>query len=723
MITTGSATRHAWLDKFIDTPTQAFSELLAGYAMVPPYYRADAPDIARNVFWGLPASSQARVALAPAILDWLDQRRRSTPPEGKSHLQRWVREICDTLEIVSLLEVTDAAAALRSRYILWNEWTSRFVLSTTRDVRAAYWRMLALTQPLLASPDEAHASATLAPLWLDICRQADATLPRHYLGIGLLGLRRLPSSLVGTEMPWISGLAHWAMARNPKAAEFIGEWMALKPLYPRTDARWRGLIGQLLNAEPFRDAGIKAPAWWEGDPAFRPMLRVGYQMRGAALQTPSPEECQVELDRLEGVWDQTEPRIDALLQRYRAFVSATGESHFFVRALHKLGVALIRVDADAQGDRARKAQSMAREGLGWAPNDRHLWSLWRDSLAAEGALEAAEYVGWAAIRRDPGDVGSRSQLATMLAGPIGRPLEAEMLLRDTIAAFPQDPVARNQLAELLIAGGRIADAEAEVDAAFEAQAVAEATYALRARLRSSCGKALEARAVVKAGLAAFPSNQVLRNYARILRAGRSLRLLSAAHAQPTIATRSTDARLLADLLPIDIQWLGRLRRLRLRVESADSVNREAALEEVQQILEEDPSFAYTRLLATRYRLVPQMTDTMPSVAVAVEQALATADRQKLDELAKSHPRLDALILVACAVLGDTQAAYKLSILLATNVPGDEPGAVTFLRERLKPVFDRSTTHTPTEIIVEHTGTVMRFLRDSMDAMLDDHLAA
>jgi hypothetical protein len=37
----------------------------------------------------------------------------------------------------------------------------------------------------------------------------------------------------------LAGLAHWAMARNPADAEFTAEWRALKPLYPRTAARWR----------------------------------------------------------------------------------------------------------------------------------------------------------------------------------------------------------------------------------------------------------------------------------------------------------------------------------------------------------------------------------------------------------------------------------------------------------------------------------------------------
>jgi thioredoxin-like negative regulator of GroEL len=63
-------------------------------------------------------------------------------------------------------------------------------------------------------------------------------------------------------------------------------------------------------------------------------------------------------------------------------------------------------------------------------------------------------VGWESIRRDPDDADARNQLATLLAETPGRASEAEALLRETIVAFPQDVVARNQLAEVLIAADK-----------------------------------------------------------------------------------------------------------------------------------------------------------------------------------------------------------------------------------------------------------------------------
>ena len=236
---------------------------------IPPYHRADAPDAARMLFGPLPTDDPIRAKLGPAILAWLDLRRRATPPTEHPRLQRWVREVCDAFEIVSALDVAEAAVALRRGFIVWNEWAARFVLTPARDIRAAYWRMLALAQPLLRRVAPDIDPVGLMPLWLTVCRQAGGSLPKHYRAIGLLGQRRMPETAPIGDAPWVAGLAHWALARRPSDAEFLAQWRALKPLYPRTAARWRKLVGDLLSTPELRRAGIEPPAWWSGDPTSR----------------------------------------------------------------------------------------------------------------------------------------------------------------------------------------------------------------------------------------------------------------------------------------------------------------------------------------------------------------------------------------------------------------------------------------------------------------------
>ena len=215
-----SGTRHPWLKEFETTPVRAFGDFLAGYARIHPYERADAPDAARMIFGPLEPEDGARVVLGSAIISWLEACRKEPVSAVYNHRQRRVREVCEAFEIVALLDVADAAIDLRRRFITWNEWCARLVLSPSRDARAEYWRTLALTQPLVAQSATEIDRQGLAPLWRQVCRESDGRLPQYYLDIGLLGLRRLPESPDGSELPWISGIAQWALAQNPSDSEF-----------------------------------------------------------------------------------------------------------------------------------------------------------------------------------------------------------------------------------------------------------------------------------------------------------------------------------------------------------------------------------------------------------------------------------------------------------------------------------------------------------------------
>jgi tetratricopeptide (TPR) repeat protein len=651
--------RHPWLDIFAAGPVAAYGNLLAGYAKIHPYERADPPDAARMLFGPLPPDDPVRLLLGPAILGWLDARRRATPPTQRPFLQHWIAEICETFKIVSALEVADAATALRRQFAVWNEWTARFSLAPSRDAHAEYWRMLALTQPLVARANASNNPNDLAPLWRDICRSAGDVLPSRYLHIGLLGFRRIPEPLNGSDSPWVAGLAHWAQARNPTSAEFLGEWRALKPLYPRTPGRWRQVVGRLLGTAAFRDDRDALLEKWRGDADIAPMVRDGFHLSGERIYGPGREGWEPVIRRLAESWSAVEPLIDGLMRAEHRFLDATGDAQFFIRSMHRLGRALIQTPADQPHARARKAQALAREGLDWAPYDRHLWSLWREALAAEGAMEAAERVGWEFVRRDPDNPEARNQLATLLAEAVRPPAEAEALLRGTIDAFPDDVVARTQLAELAIATGNVNEAEAIVDAAFAAGVVDGATYALRARLQAHRGQTAAALATLREGMRLDPTNTVLRDYERTLLAGRTLPLKSNAMA-PRPTARATTPLATDDPSLESASRFGNLRRLRA---ATDTDARESALAAIKAIFDEDPTFAYAELLAARHKLWHADAQTMPVFAVAFEQALVDEDRAWLDELAQKYDRMEALILVARALLGDEPAVWLVQAML------------------------------------------------------------
>jgi hypothetical protein len=140
----------------------------------------------------------------------------------------------------------------------------------------------------------------------------------------LLGLRRLPPMEQQTsECPWLAGLAHWALSRNPSDKEFMAEWRPLKRLYPRTPKAWRSEIAQLLGTGPFRDAEIEPPGWWRGDQDLKARGR-----DDAALPrphfSPMPDECRELIARIDGPFGVVEGAIDDLMRRHVRFARATG---------------------------------------------------------------------------------------------------------------------------------------------------------------------------------------------------------------------------------------------------------------------------------------------------------------------------------------------------------------------------------------------------------------
>lgn len=259
--------RHPWIAVFEADPATAYDRFIRGYAEVTPYERAEAPDAARMLFGPLTADDPARAQLGAAITAWLDAQRREAIPTDRRRRGRLIREISESFEIIRTLEPGKAAQWVHDNRIRLLDWTSRLVQSPARDARAAFLLTLAVTQPVVDCED-------LTRLWMDICREAGGVIPREYLNVGLMGLRRLPKMAhQNSEVPWLAGLAQWAMAQKPSEQEFAAEWLALKRVYPRQPGQWRTEIAALLRTKQYSDAEIEPPAWWACDPQMAKRFR------------------------------------------------------------------------------------------------------------------------------------------------------------------------------------------------------------------------------------------------------------------------------------------------------------------------------------------------------------------------------------------------------------------------------------------------------------------
>ena len=676
---TGAQHRHPWLAEFESSPVAALEDLIRGHAAISPYERAEAPDAVRQLFGGLEDTDPARRALDEAIIYWIDERRRKPIPSNKRARGRIIREVSEVFEIVTALELRNAARWFFDHRLRLTDWTARLVETPARDTRAAFLRTLALTQCIVTN-DEA---SSLAPVWLDICRHAGDGLPNYYLDIGLLGLRRLPPMEQQTsECPWLAGLAHWALSRNPSGKEFMAEWRPLKRLYPRTPRAWRTEVAQLLGTRPFQDAEIELPGWWRGDQDLAPLDRTDADLPKPHI-SPMPDECGAIIARLDGQFRGVESAIDMLMQNHVRFARATGVSQHLAAATHMLGKALVNHGGSKH---CAKAEKLARQGLKWQPFDRFLWGLWGDALEGTGAINASEVVRWEFVRRLPFNIDGQ-----------------------------------NQLAEFLIALDRLVEADSLVEQSF-AEGLGDAvTHSLRIRLAFYLRGIDAAREAASVGLSLFSDDKLLNDLSELLSAEseNQIWLVSLRYQARPIASDDAADAAVADHV-IEFRQLARGRALSSLLALKDN---DAALNEVRNLLQEEPEFAYTQLLAARIAAWEIKSQVLPTFAGAFEDALNKEDRSILEQLTEQAPRLAALTLLARAIFGDVDAQTRITEWLDSSDRNEIPTLIA-LKSRVRSAlgYQPDRILAPTALVAKKE-VILSDLRRANEALLTDTLLA
>ena len=657
--------RHPWLDTFVADPASGLDNLLSGHARIEPYESADAPDAARLLFGGLPEGDEALAALDRAVREWLDSQRASGVPDfDQLPLERWLRKVSEAFEIVALLKLRHSALDLRQRLVVWNSWCDRLAISAQRDGRYALLRTLALTQRIVTDADSAANPFALEPFWLHVCEQASSTFPKHFLGIGLLGLRMLPERKgAPSERPWMAGLVCWAIGQKPTAKEFSQQWWALKGLYPRMPSYWRSALTETLQQSSAKQIPDEIKDWWLQDVEAKD-LPIAQEAESQSVGVPilSPLSAVRSLQqRAHKPLPSIRGEIETLVGELRHYAEVTGESYYLVTTACNIGMAIIEGTDDPVG-RGRFAVDLARQALAWQPANVYAWALWRDALAKQGAFEAAELVGWESIRRFPEDVQWRTQLALLLAGLPGRETEAEQLLRETIERFPGGVVTRNQLAELLIALDRIDESTGVVDEVFSCHLEDKASFDLRARLLYHSGEHKAATVVLQSGLKRFQHDSILRIHLSMLEKGKGLLLRAAAFRH--YDTKIPDSSAVDTEVAVDttVRQRGRLRRLfcEYRWRQDDSEWRGMALNEVRHALSEDPNLSYAKYLSRELEGGGDEGSASEAFAIAFIDALKRKDADRFARLEKSFSCQPQFVDVAKAFLfGDVPAADRV----------------------------------------------------------------
>ena len=429
-----------WMDELDRSPQTAVDDLLRGVADIPPFERAGAADTLVTVFGALPAEDSRRQALDDAIAAWLTARRGDGPEvRCERGMSRYIEELIGALTAVYRLRLPGTADRLRTSFAPFRDWLTPLALGRGQDPALELWRVMAAQQ----------TDRRFLKDWYRLCEESGRSLHEGYFNVGLLGLRRLPpldgrknedGGRLNPEV--IAGLFRWAAHLPPGQASrkaFQHRLTALTVLYPRGPQFWREL---LLS---FRDIHADAVFWeWIEGAGFK-LGKPGRPERpGAAPLAPLPPRSRSD-DLLRRLTAEPPasllPEIEALVRDHERYAEATGDAELLVRLATTFSRRL-------RHQAPRQALSLARLAHRWQPSDPYTWTHWASAFEALGEEDRAEVVYWEAVRRFPESPVARVSLSNLLARN-GRTEEAEALLRETVARFGDHAPALTALAELL----------------------------------------------------------------------------------------------------------------------------------------------------------------------------------------------------------------------------------------------------------------------------------
>lgn len=301
---------------------------------------------------------------------------------------------------------------------------------------------------------------------------------------------------------------------------------------------------------------------------------------------------------------------------------------------------------------------------------------------------------WVAIYEFPKSAGIRNHLAKLLAkeGRPGDRSQAIDLLRQTIILFPKNVYALVQLAEVFASSGDTHERGEAISLLREALTIdpknAEVSNFLELILRSPEGQPV------------FMTEPLEHNRSED---EDDLTLIEELPTEPT--------KLIS---PVVAKW-GAARKLRFTLENGSESERSASLEQIKYILEHD-SFIYAELLAERQGLLND-ADQPTTFSLAFERALRKRDQSALETLSGRFPRMAALTIVACAVLGDKTAVSKIENLFSTEDAMLHPVALA-LKRRMTPHLQLIRGGRSAEaVITENRVEILSALHDATEAAL------
>ena len=634
---------HPWLEDFLGDPAGQTRLLVRGLADLDRLSGAEPPEAARAIFCSPSTSAEAVKTLDEQMVRLLVELRSENIPTTNSGR----RAVADALQIVSDLHLTGSARTLRESQFLWLSWAAAHPIDSRTDVQAELFSTWAMTQ------DVCQDLPSLEPFWLNLCELAGESYPASYLGIALLGLRKLAATPgLPSERLWMSGLLLWGVARSPDSATFMAQWRALRVLFPRTNHYWRTAVSATLSqsAAHYLDDEIRELWFYDVSGRMEASVEADHPI-DLWCYSGTDHELDAILHRKELALSLLQADIDCVIDQREQYARASGNSEPLRYAASKLGMALIESGPTLERfGRAKLGIRLAQTVLFWAADSVYGWALWRDALRNAGWTDAAEIVGWETIRRFPENEWWRNQLA-LLQVRLGKIDDAKRLLLATIDRFPQDAVSRSQLAEIYINQREYTDALALLEVALDDGIADSYIWSAMIRATAESDGVTAALAVARDALKLHPGESYILQLYDDLESGRYM----TGHVQQFPAFGPS---LEFTGLPGPVREGGLLRRVQAQIFGmASSSEQDAAIQVVRTQLRLNPHSEYAKLLMPPVERSEEVT----GFAAAFLRAFNAKDESLFEALATTYRARSNLVDAAKALIfQDGQAAERLS---------------------------------------------------------------
>ena len=430
-----------WREDFAREPGTAFDRLVRGLVSLGGASQLSFGEILDALF------EPGDAALDVASAAWLRSHILG-PLTKNTSLHRWAAILEEYFRGIAPMELPQTGEILRRQHTRLRLWLHGFYEGPDRDPEGAY--LLALTR----AQDRQHFSS----LWRRLIL-GEELAGRPYLGIGILGFRKMPAQngreSSGVPEGLLQALVELADKPGTAQAKWKQTMRSLFATYRRSEGFWVEHLAPLLphhhresHARDWLTALLPGIRNWRPQPAESNRVAT---RRAHPVPVPVSREWAQRVRHDPSLGDTQE--FSDFLNQHRAYAETTGDPEFINKTFNNLSTAIVRGDSQC----APRAVSLMEEALDWAPWNPHNWTSYAIVLCAARRSDDAIAALWKARHRFPFEPFIRTELGRILRQSDDLKV-AEGVLREAVSQFPSNVVCRTGLAETLRAMDRLNEA-------------------------------------------------------------------------------------------------------------------------------------------------------------------------------------------------------------------------------------------------------------------------